>query len=361
MNTDPVNQMNEASGDSTPGFGRGFLRFGTARQEPGDEELMGRLAAGRQDALGPLYSRYAPLIFNLAAQSLDRGAAEEIVQDVFLAVWRRADSFDQQRGSFRPWVLQIAHFRILNELRRRSRRPRAEADPEGDLVAELPADGPEPADAAWRNYQASALHSAFGELAPPQREALSLAFFDGLTHEQVAARLEVPLGTAKTRIRAGLQRLRGRLAPLVAGVALVGALAALGVRYEADQRALQRDERALTLVTASDTQAIRVTAPAGTAGDTHGVYRGRTGSPIAVMTFSNFAPAPSGRVYQAWVGHDGSWTSLGTFRPDADGHARLIAEGPELATPPDTIQVTLEPAAGSAAPSGRVDSVWSGG
>jgi len=89
-----------------------------------------RVAGGSQDALGPLYSRYARLIFNLAAQTLERASAEELVQEVFLVVWRRASLFDSRRGAFRSWVLQIAHFRILNELRRRNRQPQVVPDPD---------------------------------------------------------------------------------------------------------------------------------------------------------------------------------------------------------------------------------------
>src|SRR5690348_7679937 len=88
-----------------------------------DEELMRELAAGREEALAPLHRRYAALVFNLAAQSLDRSAAEEIVQDVFVAVWKSATTYDPARGPVRPWLLQIAHLRVLNELRRRGRRP----------------------------------------------------------------------------------------------------------------------------------------------------------------------------------------------------------------------------------------------
>ena len=83
-----------------------------------DEELMIQLAAGRQDALGPLHGRYASLIYNMAAQTIGGATAEEIVQDVFVAVWRKAGTFDPSRGSFRSWVLRIAHLRVLNELRR---------------------------------------------------------------------------------------------------------------------------------------------------------------------------------------------------------------------------------------------------
>ena len=109
------------------------LRLFAVGRGGSDEELMEQLLAGHQDALATLYSRYAPLIFSLSAQSLDRGAAEDIVQDVFFTVWKRADTFDAERGAFKPWVLQIAHHRIVNELRRRSRRPRMGSHDELDL------------------------------------------------------------------------------------------------------------------------------------------------------------------------------------------------------------------------------------
>src|SRR5215510_9861641 len=157
------------------------------REDYSDEELMRQLAAGAQEALGPLYSRYARLIFHLAVRTLDRPAAEEIVQDVFLAVWRRASTFDPEKGAFRSWVLQISHYRILNALRQRSRQPQLEPDPDGLYVADLPDESPEPAETMWQEYRRSALQAAFAELPPPQRHALGLAFFEDLTHEQVAA------------------------------------------------------------------------------------------------------------------------------------------------------------------------------
>ncbi len=93
------------------------------QKTPGDDECMFQLAARNQEALRPLFRRYAPLVYHLASQSLEAGSAEDIVQDVFLTVWRKAAAFEPGRGSFRSWLLQITHFRILNELRRRSRRP----------------------------------------------------------------------------------------------------------------------------------------------------------------------------------------------------------------------------------------------
>jgi RNA polymerase sigma-70 factor, ECF subfamily len=330
------------------------------RHDSSDEELMLQLAHGHQEALGPLYSRYGPIIFNIAAHSLDRAAAEEIVQDVFLTVWRNAAVFTPDRGAFRPWVLQIAHFRVLNELRRRSRRPQLESDPDGLLVARLPDQGPEPEEVAWRDSLRSTVHAAFEELPPAQRQALDLAFFKDLSHEQVAAKLRIPLGTAKTRIRAGLGKLRGKLAPVMAGLALVGIIATLGVRYQAEQAMRQRDERALSLLTSSTTEVIRLVPAPGEPAAEHGQYRGQAGAHIAVVTLSNFPAAPAGKTYQAWILHKGVWTSLGTAQPDAGGRARLIAESPDLAVLPEAIQVTLEPMGGSRSPTGPVMILWPG-
>jgi RNA polymerase sigma factor (sigma-70 family) len=340
----------------------GAVRPLREHQDASDEELMHHLAAGQQEALGPLYSRYAPLVFNLAAKSLDHAAAEEIVQDVLLSVWRGAASFDPERGAVRPWLLQIAHFRIINELRARSRSPRVDPDPEGLRLVELPDPAPDPAELAWREEHREAVRLALAALPPPQRQALGLAFFGDLTYEQVASALNLPLGTAKTRIRAGLQKLRASLAVLVAAAALAlgGLLGVLGARYHAERVARGRDERALRLVTASDASVFRLTALPGVPGETHGNYRGRAGDSIAVLTLSHLPPPPAGRMYQAWARHGDSWTSLGTVRPDGTGSAMLVVDGPALAALPDAVQVTLEPAGGSPEPRGPVVLSWPG-
>ena len=179
-----------------------------------DEELMAQLAAGHEEALTPLHARYAGLVFGMIAQSLDRSAAEEITQDVFLTVWQKAHTYDPGRGAVRPWLLQIAHSRVLNELRRRGRRPRLVPDPDETQLGAVPDDAPLPDEAAWRDYRRAAIAAAVAALPPSQRQALSLAYFEDLTQQQVAAYLGLPLGTAKTRIRAGMQQLGISLLPL---------------------------------------------------------------------------------------------------------------------------------------------------
>src|SRR5258708_38427666 len=103
---------------------------------PTDEQLMVELAHGRHEALGSLYSRHSRLVFYLALQSLQRPAAEELVQEVFLTIWRGASAFDPEQGSFRPWLLRLAHWRILNQLRPRHRRPQEQEGLDDEEVFE---------------------------------------------------------------------------------------------------------------------------------------------------------------------------------------------------------------------------------
>src|SRR5215831_20564653 len=219
---------------------------------PRDEDLMRQIAGGSAEALGTLHRRFARLVFGLAVATLDRATAEDLVQDVFLAVWRSARQFDPERGTVRAWLLQIAHFRILNELRRRSRQPEILPDADGLVLAGIPAGDPGPAEATWQEHRRAVLSSALDELPAAQRQALGLAFLDDLTHEEVAAELGVPLGTAKTRIRAGLQKLRGSLAPYGAALVALTLLIALGVRYGSERETVARYDRTVSMLTASD-------------------------------------------------------------------------------------------------------------
>ena len=337
------------------------VRIMPAKPEPTDEDLIIRVAAGSQDALGPLYSRYARLVFGVAAQTLERAAAEEIMQEVFLVVWRRAELFDRTRGTFRSWLLQITHFRVLNELRRRSRQPQLAPDPEALLVANVADDGAPAADRMAEDERGAVVRAALAALPEPQRQALRLAVLESRTHEQVAGELDVPLGTAKTRIRAGLRRVRGTLLARAALLAAIGMITALAVREHALRDDLGQRDRALTVVTASDLANLRLAPAPGWPDATHARYRGRPGSTLAVVTLSSFPPAPPDRVYRVWAQWDATWVSLGTARPDAQGNGRLIVERPELATLPAAVTITLEPRAAGASPSGPVVVAWPSG
>src|SRR5215470_13052229 len=116
------------------------------RAERSDEDLLRELASGNEEAIGALYARHAALLLRISAQAFDRATAEEIVQDAFVAVWKNAASFDPARGPLRPWLLQITHFRIANELRRRSRRPNTRIDPEAAGLENLPDPEPDPSE-----------------------------------------------------------------------------------------------------------------------------------------------------------------------------------------------------------------------
>ena len=314
------------------------------------------LARGQHEALGPLYGRYAGLVFHIGAQSLDRAAAEELVQEVFLTIWRGAGTFDPGQGAFRPWLLRLTHWKILNELRHRRRRPTVDAnDDHQDDLPEVVDHQPGPEERAWQNEHQQIIKSALQSLPPKQRQAIAMAFLEDMTHEQVARALDVPLGTAKTRIRSGLQALRMNLAPVAAS--LLGVfLAVLGFRFVQTQMALDREQRALTLVTTSDLVPMRLTPPTGAQvpAGAHANYRGRPGVDLAVLTTELLPP---GR-YEAWVRHGDRWTSLGTFTPNADGSAQIIAQDAALMTPPDAIEITTA-TNGATAPAGQVLLMWS--
>jgi RNA polymerase sigma-70 factor (ECF subfamily) len=306
-----------------------------------DEELMDMLASGRQDALGPLYSRYAGLIFHVAAERLDRPAAEEIVQDVFLSIWRTASSFDSARGRFRPWVLRLTDWRVAGELRHRARRPAEQPDPEDTILNGISDHAAGPDDRVWDAERGRAVRAALDQLPTKQREAIVLAFLDELTHEQVASTLDIPLGTAKTRIRDGLLRLRPALTPVAAGLVLA-IVAGVGVTRSAllDQK-LDRSDRAVALLTSSDTQTTRVEGVGGAPEGMHGNYRMRPGASVAVFSLSHSPALEAGAPYHAWVRIDGRWIALGTFMPDANGEATVIAVGSELGRAPEAIEVTV--------------------
>jgi RNA polymerase sigma-70 factor (ECF subfamily) len=186
-----------------------------------DAVLAARVAHGDLTAFGELYERYARPVYALAAHALGRSDAEEVVQDVFVRLWRKAAQFDPERGSFPAWLMTIAQRRVFDELRRRPEQRRA-----AEAIDTVLADAPDPAppfDEHTLNGEL-VLH-ALKQVPPEQRRALVLAYFGGLTHEEVAAATGWPLGTVKKRLRLGLDKLRAGLAdearePAAKGTAL---------------------------------------------------------------------------------------------------------------------------------------------
>jgi RNA polymerase sigma-70 factor, ECF subfamily len=326
-------------------------------RDPSDEELMNQLATGRVEAFGPLHARYAPLVFSLASRSLGRDSAEELVQEIFLTAWRSADAFDPARGNVRGWILRITHSRILNELRRRGRRPKLTSADGSGWVEPQDAE-PAPPDEAWRRDRRASVRAALEALPPPQRDALRLAFLHDLSHSEVADALHVPLGTVKTRIRAGLQRLRHQLAPL-AMLLLAASVIILGYRNREQTATLDRRERALIVVTSSDVVPRRLSSTEGVPPETHGQFRGRHGVPLAVLTVSNMPRLAEGRVYRVWARFDGRWEPLGEVRPNTQGRSLAIVEGSALESEPEEIVVSDEPDRSKAAVPGRPVIRWS--
>jgi RNA polymerase sigma-70 factor (ECF subfamily) len=323
-----------------------------------DEDLLANLAAGQHAALAVLFERYNRRIFRLGAQSVGRAAAEDIVQDVFLELWRRAAAFDAQRGAFEPWLLHLAHWRILNELRRR-RRQRLEQQLEDEPPTGMLDPSPEPEEIATQADRRATLRSAVAALPATQRQAVDLAFFAELSHQQVASRLNLPLGTAKTRIRAGIQNLRVSLAPISAALVVLVAVGGVAVQGMSMRSTVERDERAVALLTTSDIPDRRLVPVAdGLPLAAHGHYRTRAGATLAVFSASSLPVAPAGDVYQAWARQDGRWTALGTLDLDPSGAGHLIAESAELASVPGAVELTLEASPGSASPSGAVVLAW---
>ena len=173
-----------------------------------DEQLIMRVAAGDRRAFETLYDRYAATVFGVTMKMLgDRELAEDAVQEIFWRVWKRAASFDRSRA-FAPWLFGIAHNYTIDELRRRRVRPQQVfEDEEHPILGDIP-DETDVGEAAVLTDQRRIVLEALDQLPEEQRQALLLAYFGGLTQQEIAQKLGNPLGTVKTRMRLGLQKLR---------------------------------------------------------------------------------------------------------------------------------------------------------
>ncbi len=178
----------------------------SAKKTISDKELVSRVRAGDQNAMGALYDRYSPLVYAVGLRVLaETAAAEDLLQEVFMQLWRNPARFDASRGSLGAWLAVIARNRAIDALRKR----RYESDIE-DIVVSVEPDLVSEAD---RSRAAKNVRDVLNGMQPAQRQALEMAFFEGLTHTEIAAKIGEPLGTIKTRIRAGLLALRKALKP----------------------------------------------------------------------------------------------------------------------------------------------------
>lgn len=196
--------------------GRAAPRVNDRAQDSADEALVTRIVNGDQSALGGLYDRYGRPAYSLARRiCADDGIAEDVVQEVFLAFWRDPSRFDSTRGSFGTWLLTLVHHKSVDAVRRESaiRRRTVPAAEDGDEWSAPP--GPGADQAALGKVVAGHVREALGGLPAEQCQALALAYYGGYTQREVAALTGVPLGTVKSRMFTGVQRLRGVLGPLL--------------------------------------------------------------------------------------------------------------------------------------------------
>lgn len=181
-----------------------------------DAELMARVARQDRRALEELYDRYAPAAMGLALKMIgERNAAEEIVQEAFWRVWKRGATFETQRGQFTAWLFGIVHNLTIDEMRRRRVRPNTvSTDGDDDSILDLPDTGMDVAESAFSTVRGEQVRQALQGLPAAQRSVIELAYFEGLTHEEIATRLNEPIGTIHTRARLALLKLRESLQPL---------------------------------------------------------------------------------------------------------------------------------------------------
>jgi RNA polymerase sigma factor (sigma-70 family) len=196
----PAPSTHRPDGPSSPGEGR------PSPADAADRAALARVAGGELDALEELYDRYRTMAYSIALRmTADAALAEDIVQEAFLGAWRNASRYVDGRGSVKTWLLAIVHHRAVDAIRRRrptTELPEAEAPPPAALT--LPDIWPDVSAGLDRETVLDALDA----LTDVQREAIELAYFGGLTQQEIAARTNTPLGTVKSRMRLGLLAMR---------------------------------------------------------------------------------------------------------------------------------------------------------
>ncbi|MBI3741832.1 MAG: sigma-70 family RNA polymerase sigma factor [Chloroflexi bacterium] len=176
--------------------------------ERSDEELMSGVVRRESAALEILYDRYAASALGVALKILrERASAEDIVQETFWRVWKSAATFDSRRGAFPSWLFAMTRNLAIDELRRRAARQASDIDLD-DAASEIPDCASDVMDAVWTQMQSERVREAIQQLSEPQRQVILLAYFQGLTRQEIAERLQEPAGTIHTRARLALQKLK---------------------------------------------------------------------------------------------------------------------------------------------------------
>jgi RNA polymerase sigma-70 factor (ECF subfamily) len=184
----------------------------SALQSLADEELMALVAKGQARAFETIYERHGGAAFSLAYRMCgSRSLAEDVAQEAFLSIWRSGGRYDRARGSVRTWVLGIVHNRAIDALRRTVVHERRRASDEG-IEERFEARERTEVEAA-RREEASTIRGMLQTLPDEQSRVIELAYFGGFTHSEIAEMLGAPIGTVKGRMRLGLEKLRGQLAP----------------------------------------------------------------------------------------------------------------------------------------------------
>lgn len=171
-----------------------------------DEDLISLAESGDAEAFAALYDRHGRAAYSLAYRMMgEKQAAEDLVQDVFLKVWRLAGGYRAERGSVRTWILSIVHNRGIDQIRSSASRRRTQDKIEASAAKSQPS---EAFSEAWRNTQRDQVRDALTSLPPEQLKILELAYFSGYTHVEISELLDLPLGTVKGRMRLGLKKIK---------------------------------------------------------------------------------------------------------------------------------------------------------
>ncbi len=181
-------------------------------KEPSDEALLNAIADGAVWAMESLYQRYSRILYSLAYRMVaDHQVAEDLLQDAFLAVWRRATSYSPQTGAARIWLISILRHRTIDHLRTVRRRSTIQEAPLEEIELDESKAFPDVWDEAWQSVKSSHVRAALMKIPTEQRLVIELAYFQGWTHTEIAEGIQIPLGTVKARMRLGLNHLKQEL------------------------------------------------------------------------------------------------------------------------------------------------------